>query len=270
MKNISEYINEARVQTGPVEIEYTPKDRDELIDAIKDVAKAQSRRKVLNFNCIDTKLVQNMDNLFWAALHKMPVQAKKDFLVDQWDVSNVNDFSAMFWHCSGFTGKGLENWKVSSKCKDTCSMFEQTAIEEIDMTRWDLSGLVRANDMFCANKNLRSVQFPKETPRLDSVIRMFQYSEALTYVKLPQKVSGCMHWTHKMFNEAGSKHNRLVVDNLDSIVLPKTDGKNVDDTTCSEMFLRCGIMPDILKAYTEGQNLSGKDMKTVFGHRNDF
>lgn len=262
MQNLSDYINEARLQSGPVEIEYTPKDRDELIAAIKEVAKAQSRRKVLNFNCIDTRLVQNMDNLFWTALHKMPVQAKKDFLVDQWDVSNVNDFSAMFWHCSGFTGKGLENWKVSSKCKNTFAMFDRTAIEEIDMTQWDLSGLVRADDMFSENKNLRTVQFPKETPQLNSVIRMFQYCDVLTYVKLPQKVLGTIHWTHKMFHEAGSKHKRLVVDNLDAIVLPKTNGKDVDQS-CSEMFLRCGIMPEILKDYIRTQNLSDEDIELL-------
>jgi surface protein len=260
MKNISDFINEARIQAGPVEIEYTPKDRDELIEAIQDVAKAQSRREVLNFNCIDTRLVQNMDNVFFWALKKMPIQLKKDFLCDQWDVSNVNNFSCTFYKCTGFTGNGLENWNVSSKCKELNGMFDSCkSLKEIDMSKWDLRGVTGMDAMFCNDMELLSVRFPEEMPKLQSAAYVFQFCRALTYVRLPKKILGDVRHTDNMFDMSGSKHNRLIVDNLDSISLPKTDGRSVDEYS-RDMFYGCGIMPKILREYINAQNLSDNDI----------
>jgi surface protein len=260
MQNISDYINEARIQTGPVEIEYTPKTRIELIDAIKEVAKAQSRRKVLNFNCIDTSAVTSMNSVFYHALSTKPALMNKDFLVDQWDVSNVTSFDSTFLYCKGFTGKDLENWKVTSKCESIGSMFEGCySLEGIDMSKWDLSGINDAHGMFHEAKSLQSVQFPENMSKLNKTNGLFRWCPALTYVKLPKKTSGNMLFTSEMFLESGFRHDRLVVDNLDSISLPKTDGRSVDKD-CKDMFKGCGILPEILKDYINAQNLSDNDI----------
>lgn len=259
MRNISDYINEAR-STALVEIEYTPKNRMELIDAIKAVANAQSRQKVLDFNCIDTSAVTDMEEVFYLALSKMRNQFKKDFLVDQWNVSNVESFDYLFSECSGFTGKGIENWNVTSKCKYMNGMFKSTAIEEIDLTRWDLGGLISAFSMFDKVKGLKSVQLPELMPKLDRAYGMFRYCHSLAYVKLPQNILENLRDTRMMFYYSGSNHNQLVVDNLDSIILPKARVRIVKDT-CENMFYHCGILPEILKDYVEGQNLSTKDIR---------
>lgn len=263
MRNISEYIHEARVQSGPVEIEYTPKNRMELIFAIKEVAKAQSRRKILNFNCIDTSAVSSMNYVFYIALCTMPAQLNKDFLVDQWDVSNVTNFTGTFNACKGFTGTGLENWKVSSKCESTEGMFENCfSFEDIDMSKWDMRGVIGANAMFLAAKNLRSVKFPELMPKLEELDQMLYHCKSLEYVRLPKKISARVKFTNKMLSYSGSKHNRLVVDNLNSITLKRENDMSVV-TGCSEMFKDCGIEPEILREYVKVEVLSDKDMELL-------
>jgi hypothetical protein len=185
MQNISDYINE---DSFPVsfEIEYTPQNRKELIDAIVEVAKAQSRRKVLDFNCIDTSVVTNMGRLFLTAGGKVNDIFKKDFLCDQWDVSNVKDFNNMFALCTGFTGKGLENWNVTDKCRYAHMMFERSGVRRVDMSKWDLLNVVDISLMFSYCDDLQEVRFPSEMNKLQVMQSVFDNARGLKEVVLPE------------------------------------------------------------------------------------
>ena len=44
--------------------------------------------------------------------------------LSKWDVSNVTNMKGMFYHASGFPGRGLEKWNVSDKC-NMREMFEE-------------------------------------------------------------------------------------------------------------------------------------------------
>jgi hypothetical protein len=262
MKNITDYINEVRVQAGPVEIEYTPKDWDGLLDAVRDVAKVQSNRKVLDFNCIDIKPFNDLRWLFYDALKDTPELLKKDLLCDKWDVSNVTSFANTFAKCKGFTGKGLEKWNVTARCEDMFNMFAETAIKKIDMTRWDMSGVKNIMAMFDHAKDVKIVKFPDSAmPKNLDMTETFLCCGALEYVKLPKKRME-PYTTYEAFAECGSDHNRLVIDNLDSIVMRRRDGKNLD-TLYENTFRECGIESGILNDYIKKHNLSDKDVKLL-------
>lgn len=185
MQGISEYISETR-KSAPVEIEYTPKDKNELIKAILEVTKAQSRRKVLNFNCIDTSAVTSMSRLFLTAAGKARELFEKDFLVDQWDVSNVRDFSNMFVLCAGFTGQGLEKWNVTGKCKYAHMMFERSGVRSVDMSGWDLRNVDDISMMFSYCGDLQKVRFPSEMNSLRVMQSVFDEARNIEEIVLPE------------------------------------------------------------------------------------
>jgi hypothetical protein len=265
MINLSEYLMESAfddesVNLDPVEIEYTPKNSDELVDAIYEVAKAQARHKVINFNCIDTSAVTDMERVFFMALRKMPGQRKKDFLCNQWDVSNVESFDGTFYDCFGFTGKGLEGWNVSNKCKSAFNMFHScVSLETLNMRNWDLRGFSNAANMFYGCEKLKTVNLPDVMPKFTNAQYMFAKCDTLTNVQLPGTASEVMEHTGGMFYGSGIKGKRLIVDNLDSIVLPKDKEGSVHQI-CMGMFTACGIKPKILRDYINAQNLSDNDI----------
>lgn len=245
MKNISEYINEARKST-PVEIEYTPKDRDELIVAIREVAKAQSRRKVLDFNCIDTSAVDNMCRVFPLALKSLPSQRKKDFMCGLWDVSNVMTFEGCFTGCEGFTGAGLADWKVSEKCGYTGYMFESCAsLRSLDMGRWKLDSVSKANAMFARCGNLTSVVFPESMAGLRDVGALFYETPKMEYIALPKNLSNNIRYYDEMFCFCGAR-DCLEIENLPDIAIAEYDKVGI-----SNMFKGCGLRSNELKGYLE-------------------
>lgn len=185
MQDISQYIGEAR-KSAPVEIEYAPKDKNELIKAILEVTKAQSRRKVLDFNCIDTSAVTSMGRLFLTAAGKAQELFEKDFLCDRWDVSNVRDFSNMFVLCAGFTGQGLEKWNVTDKCKYTHMMFERSGVRSVDMSGWDLRNVIDISMMFSYCADLQKVCFPSEMNSLQVMQSVFDEARNIEEIVLPE------------------------------------------------------------------------------------
>ena len=59
-----------------------------------------------------------MSNLFYNKSFK-----NINFDISDWNVSNANNMNSMFYGCSKFKGKGLENWNVSN-VKDMNYMLE--------------------------------------------------------------------------------------------------------------------------------------------------
>lgn len=72
---------------------------------------------------------------------------KYDYDVSKWDVSSVWNFSEMFWGCKYFTGKGLENWKVSIGT-DFQSMFYDYSVFDCDLGSWKIPKAYTISYMF--------------------------------------------------------------------------------------------------------------------------
>ena len=73
--------------------------------------------------------------------------------LSKWDVSNSVNFSDMFWNCNEFNSD-LRNWKVH-KCKDFSAMFNRCHKFNSDLSDWDVSNGNNFTMMFsnCHNFN---------------------------------------------------------------------------------------------------------------------
>ncbi|WP_164503670.1 BspA family leucine-rich repeat surface protein [Pleionea sediminis] len=67
--------------------------------------------------------------------------------LSQWDVSNVEDMSYMFFSAESFGGEGIDNWDVSS-VKDMSNMFAETDEYGDDLSNWDVSNVENMSGMF--------------------------------------------------------------------------------------------------------------------------
>lgn len=219
MQNISEYINEASFSV-PVEIEYVPQNREELIEAIIEVTKEamKSPRKVLDFNCIDTKNVTDMTSVFQDAARSVKVLYKRDFRCHRWDVSNVMSFKDMFRNMQGFTGYWLDKWPVEERCVNVEGMFEGSGISFIDMSGWRLNNVESINDMFADCRDLLVAVFPYGMRKLKSMERVFAADMKLEQVTLPE-VTGKIETLRGCFKEAGGVPYRIF--NLDKLKCAK-------------------------------------------------
>lgn len=136
-----------------------PKNINELIEMINSGVKLSE---------IDTSKVTNMSDLFTSACRNV-----KDFKgIENWDVSNVEDFSNMFgyadlkginlskWNtskaismrnmfheCKGLHNIGIEKWNVS-KVKRFWGMFKNCTDFNSDISKWDTSSAIDMALMF--------------------------------------------------------------------------------------------------------------------------
>lgn len=215
MQNISEYINETRFPV-PVEIKYTPLNREELIEAIIEVTKTvvKSPRKVLDFNCIDTKNVTDMTSVFQDAARSVKILYKRNFRCHRWDVSNVTSFKDMFRNMQGFNGYMLDKWPVEEKCVNVEGMFAGSGLDFIDMSGWRLNNVESINDMFADCRDLLVAVFPYGMRKLKSMERVFAGDSRLEQVTLPE-VTGEIETLRGCFKKAGGVPYRIF--NLDKL-----------------------------------------------------
>lgn len=134
MKSLHEIILEKlklKNVEKPVDILYTPNNREELMSIIDKVISEEGENA--NLNCIDTSNITNMCRLF--TKHK-----NFNGKVDNWNVSKVKDFSEMFKNCKSLKKLDLTSWDISN-AKDLSEMFSGcTALESIGyIGHWDVS-----------------------------------------------------------------------------------------------------------------------------------
>ena len=170
MKTINNYINE-KLKIGKnakSQYNYFPKDRTELRKILEERLKED---KNANLNDIDVSEITDMglDNNNESLFEDLDPH---NIDVSQWDVSNVEDMSALFWGCENFNcdlsewdvrkvknmfalfkwcnnfkGTGLENWDVSS-VELMNDMFSQCINFNCDISKWDVSNVKTMSYMF--------------------------------------------------------------------------------------------------------------------------
>ena len=112
-----------------------PKNKEQL----KQLINYAFKHNIYNLNFIDISKITDMSELFRNVEH--------DFDVSSWDVSNVTNMEFMFYKCSMFTGKGLENWDVSNVPDMTC-MFNGCKNFNCDLSNWDVSNVMSMYALF--------------------------------------------------------------------------------------------------------------------------
>ena len=134
MKHLNTYITEYIIKKkldSPIDSEdhykYFPKTRKELFKITQELID----KGIYNLNCINTERITDMSNLFIKA---------PDIDISQWDVSNVENMSHMFWKCEKFEGKGLKNWDVSNVLNMEY-MFRKCKKLNCDLSNWNVNNV---------------------------------------------------------------------------------------------------------------------------------
>ena len=150
MKTIEKYIKESLLDDEDDLVDgalYQPKDKDELIKAIKACLDA----KIYDLNCIDTSKITDMSHLFDMSFSYTSFNLLKKYKnhltkidISKWDTSNVEDMSFMFY-CSDFNGD-ISKWNVSN-VKDMNNMFAYSKFNK-DISKWNVSKVTNMNSMF--------------------------------------------------------------------------------------------------------------------------
>ena len=120
---------------------YAPKDRDELIDCIKDKIDKEgfgTKDNPLDLNDIDTSKITDMNYLFNGEDGPLKELSKNGYFdISDWDVSNVTNMRYMFYD-SRFNGN-ISDWDVSN-VENMRDMFCYSDFNG-DISDWDVSNV---------------------------------------------------------------------------------------------------------------------------------
>ena len=146
MKRINNYIQEKLHINNTTKIEYMyhPKTKEELIKAIQDKIDKEglgTEDEPLDLNDIDTSKITDMSNLFDAVEGSLiKLSDNGNFDISDWDVSNVTNMEAMFYH-SEFNGD-ISQWDVSN-VENMSWMFLRSKFtgKNGDISDWNVKSL---------------------------------------------------------------------------------------------------------------------------------
>ncbi len=150
MKRISTYIAEKLHINNTTKLEYMyhPKDKDELIECIKDKIEKEglgTEENPLDLNDIDTSNIIDMSYLFDVKdVDLMELSKKGYFDISNWNVSKVRNMSYMFVG-SKFNGD-ISDWNVSN-VKNMKWMFMNSSFNG-DISDWNVSNVENMSSMF--------------------------------------------------------------------------------------------------------------------------
>lgn len=152
MKSLNKYIQEKLIINKDYNDPYTyaPKSFKELRKIIEDrydKLGPGTKKNPIDFNDID---VSNI-NLFYDGSIGIFEKTKFEYIdISNWDVSNVEDMSFMFYKCEKLKFVGdLSDWVVSS-VNDMYSMFDNCKkLKSVgNLSDWDVSGVKSMTWMF--------------------------------------------------------------------------------------------------------------------------
>lgn len=162
MKPLNLYIQEKLIVNKNYN-PYTcvPKSFDELKQIIQKRYKEQgpgTQQDPIDFNDID---VSKITAFFDEAKYKGIFEKTKFAYIDvsEWNVSNVEEMSRMFYKCKNLKSVGdISNWVVSN-VKHMGNMFREceNLIFIGDLSNWDVSRVESVNYMFRDCINLKSI-----------------------------------------------------------------------------------------------------------------
>lgn len=117
---------------------YHPTTRGELLNAIDE----HYNKGIYDLNDIDVSEITNFSNVF----NRDKNTGNKNFNISDWNVSNGEDFSGMFYECYNFNSD-LSNWNVS-KGKYFSNMFRECSLFNSDLSKWNVRNAEDFSGMF--------------------------------------------------------------------------------------------------------------------------
>ena len=167
MRQIKEYITERLKISSDLtrnNYKYFPKTKDELVQILEELLK--ERGPNADLNDIDTSKIKDMHSLFSYIDVKI-----RNIDISQWNVSNVESMSDMFFGCEEFNCD-LSQWDVSS-CKNMYGMFYFCKKFDSDLSQWDVSNVEDLGAMFAYCENFNSNISRWNVSRCENMANMF-------------------------------------------------------------------------------------------------
>lgn len=137
-------------------------------------------------------------------------------VIENWDTSNIRDFSYMFYQC-----KKLKNLNISefntSKAVNMRGMFCYLSIlKELDLANFDTSNVTDMSEMFYLANNINSLNISSfNTSKVKDMSRMFEYScDEMLSIDLSHFKTSNVTDMSNMF--AGCNFKQINVSNFDT------------------------------------------------------
>ena len=179
MKQLNTYITEYIINKKldkPIDSEdhydYYPETKDELINIIKTLLD----KGETNLNCINTSKITDMCRLF-SDIRESGYNIS-NIEISMWNMSNVENFSTMFFNCKDFNCD-ISEWDVSSM-KRSSNMFWGCINFNCDLSKWNVSNLQVSDNMFFNCENLDCDLSNWNTKNLRRADQMFQGCRNMT------------------------------------------------------------------------------------------
>ena len=174
MKNLKDIIIERLHITKPTGLQtykYFPKTREELREILKE---RLAKDKDVDLNDINVSEITNMG----ADTHNIGLFEEldpHDIDISNWDVSNVEDMSCMFWTCPNLNCD-LSKWDVSN-VKKMNSMFFHCEDFNSDLSHWNVSNVTDMSYMFDNCKNFNCDLSNWDVSSVEKMYSMFSKCE---------------------------------------------------------------------------------------------
>ena len=154
MKHFSEYFNiheKLYISDNIKTHGYSPKTNEELCDIVKKLI--VQRGPDADLNDIDTSKIKDMSNLFFN-LFKDNINIR-NIDISRWNVSQVNDMTAMFFKCEEFDCD-ISHWDVSN-VEATSGMFYRCKKFSHDLSKWKTNKIRYCKAMFTGCESLKTL-----------------------------------------------------------------------------------------------------------------
>ena len=129
--------------------------------------------EILDLTRFDVSRLSHMIGLFYSC-------DAREINVSNWDVSNVEDMSHMFTHCSSLAYIDVSNWDVS-KVENMRSLFLGCEhLQSLDISNWDVSNVRDMGCMFNYCSALTSIDISNwDVSNVRDMGHMFSYCHRL-------------------------------------------------------------------------------------------
>lgn len=181
--------------------------------------------KNVDFSLLDTSSVTNMSTMFAGT-------GLTSINTSTWNVSNVTNFSNMFYGAQSLTSVKTENWNVS-KATNMTGMFQNAKnVTELDVSKWNVGNVTTFSKTFFGMNSLPKIDVSKWNPiKVNNTSDMFGMMFNVEEINLSGWTTPALTNMRAMFNMSTNNSTNAVMPKLKTIVF----GENMNTSKVTDM-----------------------------------